>query len=710
MTEPYRLEPNRRFQLDGRVLTYKRFHKGEDRPYVFEDAAGYPFVMSAEELQTARASNALLDWQPSSTAAVRDDVVLVRAPITTDSAREKELFELQRRLAYVHAWLEHRPSRSARALRPLIAQVYERRRAQACAEGRFEPPSFSVSSLQKFLQHHLGSGGHGNCLVPQTRRRGNYRQRLSTTVLDIVRNQIDESYLVRNGQCVAGLHRLIVKDVEHRNRKVRASRTSGGYLLPSPSYEAVARVIGRLCQYTVLYCREGAEAANVRYRLIGNGIVTERPNEIWEIDDTRTDLICTHVDGKTVIGRPWMTVVIDRHTRMIMGISLTFSPPDTETALDAVRMAIKNKKRLLERYPELKGAWPAEGLPDAIHVDNGSQYNSEAFKRALAKLGIQHKTMPVLKAWFKGTVERLIGTVMRQVFHLVPGTTHSSVYERDRDIPPELVAETTLAEAYRLLLAWVVNDYNHRHHRGIKASPFAIWQADVERYPLKLPPTSEQVDAALSITVARQVRNGRIRLDGLTYLTADGLRMEMARRGSTDLNVIVRRDPGDLTVIHLLDAGVTDLAVEHWHPAIICPKDRPIIEGRVLAEYRLAKVLRRSDPDLQEYDEDWTATYDAVEVEQERDAGGDRLVGRVRAEGARERVVRQTQRRVEGMIPAEPGHEEQSIQARLEGHDQPQVEPATPPTAASPVDPEEAFLKLRQERGTSSRRDGTEKA
>ena len=83
-----------------------------------------------------------------------------------------------------------------------------------------------------------------------------------------------------------------------------------------------------------------------------------------------------------MIGRPWLIVVIDRHTRMIMAFVISFSPPDTTAVLEAIKIAMLSKEELLARYG-VKGTYLARGRPETIHVDNAKHYNSVALKLGL---------------------------------------------------------------------------------------------------------------------------------------------------------------------------------------------------------------------------------------------------------------------------------------------------------------------------------------
>ena len=535
--------------------------------------------------------------------------------------------------------------------------------------------------MNNWIRKYLDAGENADSLVPQTRLRGNHRRRLAYHVIDITWKMIDAVYLVRNGLNVAGLHDELVRAIRRWNR------TNPDNPLTAPSLEAVHRMVRKLCKFTVVYCRKGEHAARLRFRTVSSGLLTERANEIWEIDDTESDLICLHADRKTVIGRPWLTVVIDVHSRMIMAVVLTFSPPNTETALEAMRQAMKRKDAIVADGVDLESDWPAHGRPDFVHVDNGKNFNSAAFKSAVTGLGIQHKTLPLLKPWYKGTVERSIGTIMRQVFHRVPGSTYANIFERDRQTPPETVAVATLAQAQERLLRWVVNTYQHKHHRGIADTPYNLWQASAAKHGLRLPPPDGKIDRALSVTVARKIRNGAIQLQDLRYISAHALRLEMASGSELQREVIVRRNPGDLTVIEFLDAGVSNRSVEDWHEATICPKDRPRVEGRTLVEYNLAKALRAADRDLANRDgPDWSESYEAVRVALDRGTASKKLGPRRDAEAKREAMLRQAVYLEEQRIPDTSARGDY-LETLFEAEENP-TEPKASPPSAPEADPE----------------------
>lgn len=633
MTPSFKIAPGRRFFFDGDAITFVRNARDQDGTLVFVRDDGVPVSMSVDEVRDYREHNRLVDDVPPRVAVEGGAPVARRAWVTFDRANEKEKLCAARMLDYVFEWQETKPPRSIRGLLPLIARVHARRTAAAHAKREGEPPPPSVSRLQQVLRAFLQGGARADAVIPQNRNKGNFRSKLPPVLAELIADHLDRLYLQRQGPEIAEVHRAIVKAVAAVNAKRSTSQW-----LSTPSYTAVLAASKELCAFTVDYCRKGPAFAREKWRGIAAGYLTTCANEVWEIDDTRVDLICVHEDGTTVIGRPWLTLVIDRHTRMIMSFVISFSPPDTQIALEAMRLAIHGKADWIAAHPKLQGSWPASGCPEAVHVDNGRHYNSAALKLGLMKLGIAHRTLPVLKAWYKGIVERALGTISRQVFHTEPGTTYSGIYERDRENTPETVAVTTVPELREKLLMWIVEQYQHRRHKGIEDTPYNAWHQSIREFPLCLPPTREQIDAALSMTVARTLRKDCLEVHGLQYASEHLVRLRMVPRADRVKEVVVRVDPRDLTVVHFLDA-TTDPAKEQWHPAFLKNQLRQV-EGRTLDEYLLARAFRRANAEVYgDNDPDFVATYEKLEENRRKAEGDKRLGPRTRAAGERERLI-----------------------------------------------------------------------
>jgi len=87
------------------------------------------------------------------------------------------------------------------------------------------------------------------------------------------------------------------------------------------------------------------------------------------------------------IGRPWLTVAIDVHSRCIAGFHVTLDAPSAiSVGLCLTHVAMDKAPWLALR--EVEADWPVQGKPRQIGVDNGTEFHSEAFERGCEQHGI----------------------------------------------------------------------------------------------------------------------------------------------------------------------------------------------------------------------------------------------------------------------------------------------------------------------------------
>jgi putative transposase len=597
------IRPGHPFLYQGDKIVFLRRATDVKGTYVFMTSTGLPVTFATDEIFKLRETDQLKDWVEQAIPQNGGHPMLV--DVGYDLSNQSEKREADRKLQYCMEWAAVGAPRSDAGLQPIIEKVHEQRVKAARTEKRFECSAPSVATLQRWIRDWLARGQNIDSLVPNVRLRGNRRPRIRFDVQELMNEAIDDFYLTRQRLSVAAVHRELERLVHEENK-----RRVGMPRLPVPTYNALQRAIGKLCEFTVDFCRMGSDYAREKWRGSGSGYSTTHANQIWEIDDTRADTICTGLNRygqEYIIGRPWITMVIDRHTRMIMSVVISFHPPDTTTAMEAVRIAIHSKDQILQDLG-LPAEYQARGAPDAIHVDNGKPYNSKAFKRALAHLGIQHLTMPVLHAWYKGVVERGFGTLSRQVFHSVAGSTFSGIYERDRQTPPEEVAKTSISEMRRLLWKWIVSDYQNHHHKGIDERPCDMWRVSMAKTPQRIPPTKEKIDSALQLTVARIVRKEGLQYQYLKYNSAELAELRIQLGSNTQEEIVVRVNRTNLETIQYLNPITNE-----WHPAFLYEAQLPIVQGRTLEEYQEVRAIRANrDAGLNDMDPHWVQSYEEI--------------------------------------------------------------------------------------------------
>ena len=156
--------------------------------------------------------------------------------------------------------------------------------------------------------------------------------------------------LERPRRSVAAIHR-IVRDSMGRD---------GAWV---PSYATVHAVVRSMDPAFMVLAHEGAKAYTHTYDLLHRREAT-RPNEIWQADHTELDILAFDEAGATV--RPWLTVVIDDHSRAgdcpeIGGIaertiqSLSHSA-DPEASFDSTQYVSR------AAIPPISGQFPRTGV------------------------------------------------------------------------------------------------------------------------------------------------------------------------------------------------------------------------------------------------------------------------------------------------------------------------------------------------------------
>ena len=308
--------------------------------------------------------------------------------------------------------------------------------------------------------------------------------------------------------------------------------------LPPPAIRRLKAYLATYDAEAMKRRREGKARTEAQFLALPGEFSVQHPLQIVQIDHTKVDVTVVDPIERQPIGRPILTIAIDVFTRMVLGFYLSLEAPSVTSVALCLTHAIIDKTRwLADRDISLE--WPASGLPECIHVDNGAEFHARAFKLGCADHNIVIAYRPPGTPRFGGHVERLIGTMMGAV-HLLPGTHFSNVLERG-DYDPEARAVMTMRE----LEAWLALEiiaYHSDLHRGIGRPPLAAWNEAVSARPPR------QVRDPLAFLIdflpfePRVLRRTGIHINNICYWS-DGFSPWIGR---CDDKVLVKYDPRDL--------------------------------------------------------------------------------------------------------------------------------------------------------------------
>ena len=300
--------------------------------------------------------------------------------------------------------------------------------------------------------------------------------------------------------------------VEKLRREIRADCRAAG--LQPPSRKAIQARLSARSLRELVTARKGAEAARQAFAPVRPGLRPSCPLEIVQIDHTKVDIQLVDDLSRAVVGRPWLTVVLDVFSRSVMGFYLSFDAPSASGVALAISQAVLAKSDWLSERG-LDFAWPMQGVPHAIHLDNGKEFHSKALKRGCQQHGMCIDYRPPATPRFGGHIERLMGTLMTRV-HALPGTTFSNVVARG-DYSAERKAILTLREFERILALEILGPYHNEVHAALGTTPAAAWAAGVAAREIGLPRDPAAFVLDFLPFKERVIRREGVRLFNVSY-------------------------------------------------------------------------------------------------------------------------------------------------------------------------------------------------
>jgi len=399
----------------------------------------------------------------------------------------------------------------------------------------------SASAALKWLNKFESSENDIRALLPRFNQCGNRKKRISEDVEDICFEVIHEEYMNRERHTLAFVLLKAIHKVNSEN-KLRPKSLH----IKLPTISTLRSLLKTLPSEEVYASRFGNDAARIKYRTSIGSTHADKPLSVVEVDHTRLDVI--GVDERTglPVDRPWLTVIIDVHTRCILGFHLGYEPPSHATVAAALKHAIMPKVM----HGSIHGNWPMHGIPELMVADNGLEFHGYALKALCSEIGINLSFCPRKRGWSKGSVERVIGTINRNISEMVPSgrTFHSTAARGDYDSVKQ--ASVSL-EALRIGIAkYIVDVYHENLHRGIQCKPIHRWETYINNEDIRLPANPNDLDAIVGQVETRSVFHYGIEINNATYNSEELMKYRSHFKNKT--KAIVRWNTSDLGHIYVM--------------------------------------------------------------------------------------------------------------------------------------------------------------
>lgn len=405
-----------------------------------------------------------------------------------------------------------------------------------------QPPHYVT--VWRWLKRYVPAGNDIRSIVDRHCRCGNHDTRLPAKLVEILTEAIDTVYLTEEKKTVRDTLDHAIAEVSREN-VLRVE----SYRLPLPRLRQLKRMIAAIPAYDRYAARHGKRAADIYFRSVKKAPGTSLPLERVEIDHTRLDVFVVDEETMLPLGRPWLTLCIDVHTRSVLGFDLSFDPPSHLTVARCLRHAMLPKGSLKEKCPAVKGTWDMHGIMDTLVCDNGAEFHGDSLELACLTLGISLQYCPRKQPWFKGSVERALGSINRGVAHGVPGTTFSDFLEKG-DYDAAKNATMTLSTLREILHVWIVDYYHQRPHKTLGDTPAHAWRLETVGLDIPVPADPDELKAVLGAVATRQLTHKGIEINSLFYNSPEV--QLVCRRLGMNQEVTVRYQADNLGEIHIL--------------------------------------------------------------------------------------------------------------------------------------------------------------
>jgi putative transposase len=283
------------------------------------------------------------------------------------------------------------------------------------------------------------------------------------------------------------------------------------------------------------------------------------------------------------LGRPSVTTCIDCYTRCVLGIYIGFNPPSYQSVAACLKDCFLPKANLQRDYPGIMNEWPAYGVMHNLVVDGGLEFYSKSLEQVCLSLNINWIAAPRRTPWFKGKIERFLGTMNRSVAHGVPGTTFSNIFEKG-DYNPAKHAVITLSTLRKVVRMWIADVYHQQVHRSLQTTPAKMWTSSIKPEDIRLPDETTQLDVVMGRVESRSLTHKGIEFEGLCYNSPE--LTELRRKEGANLTVEIRVNEDDIGSIYVLSPKTSKA---YTVPALDCE----YASGISLWQHRVIKNYQR---------------------------------------------------------------------------------------------------------------------
>ncbi len=484
------------------------------------------------------------------------------------SLDEKYVRELAGRLSMINA-LKRRGLR--RGMRRAIAQALPK---VASSLELVRPPS--ASAVMEWWRNLDAAEGNTHGVVNRNAVKTQPR-RLIPEVEAIIKKTVRLEYCTRERRSMASVHASVMRQLEG---------LAHGGALPADSatvsLSTLERRVKDIDGYALDASRYGTAFAQRKWRESRRGVDATRALERFEIDHTLLDIVVVCDKTGLPLGRPTITVVVDAYSGYVCGFFISFWGTGLAPTMSALKQAIRPKDQYITEEFGLESAWLGYGICELLVVDNGLEFHSLQFLRALTLLNTDVRFCAVRQPWLKPVVER----TMRSVNSYLPA--RGKVERRiDNYLPinPDESAAVPFSGLCQGLLKAFVDVHAFEINERKLARPYDLFEDSFRSIPPpNLTPDLDRLDIIVAPSKEMTV-SGEGVVSGYLRYNSDELQA-LRRRIGTKFRALIKTPHENIGTVHVLDP-----LSKCWLPVPSCCPE--YTEGLSIVQHKAVRSFRR---------------------------------------------------------------------------------------------------------------------
>ncbi|KOP79888.1 hypothetical protein AMS60_16195 [Bacillus sp. FJAT-21945] len=293
----------------------------------------------------------------------------------------------------------------------------------------------------------FGNGYVG--LLPNDKKKGNRKERFSIEVTELM-----ESYIVNDYENVVQKNKTLVYGAFKNACEER------GYI--APSLQTFCEKIDKRPIEELEGARKGKRAKYQKETFYWELEETtprhgDFPFNIGHLDHTELDIELVSSRTGKLLGKPYLTLMVDAFSRRVLAFYLSFESPSNRSCMMVFRDCVRRHGR----------------LPQQIVVDNGKEFHSIYFETFLAMYEREPKWRPPAKPRYGSILERLFGTTNSVFIHNLEGNTKimKNVRQVTKSVNPKTHAKWTLPNLSAALEEFFFDIYDTTEHPAFDQTP-----------------------------------------------------------------------------------------------------------------------------------------------------------------------------------------------------------------------------------------------